>query len=177
MDIDKYIESMHPKSEKERKKLRKILSGYGVFDISHDVREIIVPKGYNIPFRGNLYNWSILMHTTKVDVKRNKTGNGYVPVVDEYGKLWVRIHNRDSAHDNDDDEVFFPVEDEIEADKLYDKVGPNILGYFGYSPYDKMLRPHFRFNDGPYLYFQTNDLTLSRDEMFDLLVESNVIYR
>ena len=49
-----YIDSMHPSSEKERKKLRKLLKEFWVTDKDNGIREIRVPKRCNIPFLGNL---------------------------------------------------------------------------------------------------------------------------
>jgi len=171
MDIDKYIESMHPSSEKERKKLRKILGGYYVHDHECGIRDIRVPKGFHIPFRGNLYGWSELMRTTTVKVFKY----GARLVVDEYGLLWLRIHFHDAPHD-DDPEVFFPVENADEAEAIFDKEGPFAAAkYFFKSLDDGLIVPHFRYNDGPVLYFATNDLSLSRDKMFDLLVTSNIL--
>ncbi len=171
MDIDKYIESMHPSSEKERRMFKKILGGYHIYDHECGIREICVPKGYVIPFRGNLYGWGELMRTTTVKVSEY----GARLVEDEYGLLWLRIHYHDSAHD-DDPEVFFPVENADEAEAIYDKEGSYAaLKYFWNSLDDGLRVPHFRYNDAPYLYFATNDLSLSKDEMFDLLVTSNVI--
>lgn len=172
MDIDKYIESMHPASEKERVKLKKILRNYYVYDHEYGVREIRVRKGYYIPFRGNLYGWHELMYTATVKVFKYASKL----VVDEYGLLWLRIHYHDTQHD-DDPEVFFPVENADEAEALFDKEGPYAAAkYIWNSLDDGLVVPHFRYNDGPYLYFVTDDLSLSRDDMFDLLVTSNVLH-
>lgn len=176
MDIDRYIESMHPSSEKERKKLKKILCGYVVHNIGGGVREIRVPKGFYIPFRGNLYSWLDLMHAVMRKTFYSGFWNRAGLVEDEYGLLWLRIHRHDSAHD-DDLEVFFPVKDANEAAFLYDKEGSQIARYFWNDPSEGLVIPHFRFNDSPYLYLVTNDLSCSKEEMFDQLVINNVIYQ
>ena len=169
MDIDKYIESIHPSTEKERKKLRKILNGFGVWDKGKGIREIRVPKRCHIPFRGNLYSWNDLMNTVMVETYSKGLNEKGGLVEDEFGLLWLRIHKHCSAYD-DDLQVFFPIEDVKDAEFLYDKEGPRIIKYFEDFTGDGLVIPHFRFNDAPYLYLVTNDLTLSKVEMFDQLV-------
>lgn len=171
MNIDKYIESMHLPTERDRKKMKKILRDFYVHDWESGIREIIVPKGCRIPYRGNLYGWEELMRTSTMKVFEL----GARLVIDEYGLLWLRIHRHDSAHD-DDPEVFFPVENADEAETIFDKEGPFApLKYFFYGLEDLTV-PHFRYNDGPYLYFATKDLTLSEEEMLDRLVVSNILF-
>ena len=169
MDLDKYIDSMHPASEKERKKLKKILCGYRVYDDEDGVRTICVPKGFNIPFRDHLYSWDDLKIMAEKKRYYDRPHDQAMLVEDEYGLLWLKIHRHDSAYD-DDLFVFFPVEDDKEAYNLYEFELRDILKYFWPHPEDKLVIPHFRFNDGPLLYLATRDLTLSREEMFDLLV-------
>ena len=172
--LDVYIDSMHPSSEKERKKLNKLLKEFWVIDKDNGIREIRVPKRCNIPFRGNLYCWSDLMDMDMQETYYRGIRDEAGLVVDGYGLLWLRIHNHDSAYD-DDPEVFFPVEDANEAAFLYDKEGPYISKYFWNDPDDVLVVPHFRFNDAPYLYLVTNDLALSKDEVFDQLVVCNAL--
>lgn len=161
---------MHLPTEKDQKKMKKILRDFYVHDRESGIREIIIPKGYHIPYRGNLYGWEELMRTSTVKVFEL----GARLVMDEYGLLWLRIHYHDAPHD-DDPEVFFPVENADEAEALFDKEGPYAAAkYFWKSLEDGLIVPHFRYNDGPNLYFATKDLSLSRDEIFDLLVANNV---
>lgn len=175
MDLDKYIDSMHPATDKERKKLKKILSGYSVHDNEKGIRKIRVPKDYGIPFRDNLYNWHDLMSMAEKKTFYESVHDHAALVEDEHKLPWLKIHNYFSPYE-DDLYVFFPVEDEKEANNIYDFELRHIHKYFWPKPEDKLVIPHFRFNDSDYLYFVTKDLTLSEDEMFDLLVASNVIY-
>ncbi len=169
MNIDKYIESMKLPTIKERKKLKKILAELYIHDRESGIREIIVHKGCHIPFRGNLYGWEELLRTSIVKTFEM----GAWLVIDEYGLLWLRIHRHDSAHD-DDPEVFFPVENADEAETIFDKEGPFAAAKYFFYGLEDLTVPHFRYNDGPYLYFATKDLTLSEEEMLDRLVACNV---
>jgi hypothetical protein len=169
MNTAEYIESMNLPTTKEFKKIKKMLSKLHIHDWESGIREIIVPKGFNIPFRGNLYGWEELMHTSTV-----KTFEiGAWLVIDDYGQLWLRIHRHDSQHD-DDPEVFFPVENADEAEAIFDKEGPFAAAKYFVHSLEDLSVPHFRYNDGPYLYFATKDLTLSEEEMFDRLVACNI---
>ena len=174
MDIEKYIDSMHPTSEKERKKLKKILCEYYVYDNKSGIREIRVPKGYYIPFREHLYSWNELIHAAVLKPYNKSFRSGAGLDIDEYGMLWLRIHYHDSVYD-DDLHVCFPVEDANEAEFLYDMEGPNITKYFWNRLEEGLILPHFRFNDSPYFYLATKDLIISQEEIFDQLVTCNVI--
>ena len=178
MDINEYIEyidSMHPATEKERKKLQNILRGYSVYDDNESgIREIHVPKGFYIPFRNNLYSWHDLMIMAEKKKYYERIHEQAALVEDEYGLLWLKIHCHDSAYD-DDLFVFFPVEDDKEAYNLYEFELRDIRKYFWDFPEDKLVIPHFRFNDGPLLYLVTDDRSISKEDMFDLLITSNVM--
>ncbi len=174
MDINKYIDSMHPATEKERKKLKKALCGLAVYDNNKGIREIHVPKEFYIPFRNNLYCWHDLMIMAEKKKYYERPHDQAALVEDEHGLLWLKIHSHYSPYD-DDFFVFFPVEDDKEAYNLYEFELRDIQKYFWSNSEDKLVIPHFRFNDGPLLYLATDDRSISEEDMFDLLVSSNVL--
>ena len=171
--IEAFVESMKPRTTKERKKLIRTISQVGVRN-EGDHYAIMVPKDLmGIPYEGDLYILPMLMHATPLKVYEKSYRRYAVFTQDERGRYWLRVTYDDSAYD-DYQQVFFPVINEREAEDIYAKVGTDTMPYF-WCDHDKMIVPHFRANEGTYLTLAVHTLPVSKDEMFAQVIENNVL--
>lgn len=171
--IEEFVESMNPRSSKERKKLTKTISQVSVRN-EGDHYVIMVPKDLmGIPYEGDLYILPMLMHATPLKVYEKSYRRYAAFTQDEKGRYWLRVAHDDSAYD-DYQQVFFPVRNECEAADIYARVGTDTMTYF-WCNHDKMIVPHFRANEGTYLTLAVHTLPVSKDEMFAQVIENNVL--
>lgn len=177
MDLDRYIDSIMPANDKERRRLRQRLQEFSVLDSGTGIRQLCVPLGCGIPFREHLYYRSLLMSTALVQSLYHTTHEQAAVTVDEHGLLWLTMHMHDSAYD-DDFWVYLPADSEDQAVEMYETSGININDLVRYVwQFDdwRWPVPRLQFNDGPWLYLVTNDLSLSLEEAFDQLVINNTL--
>jgi len=171
--IEEFVESMKPSNSKERKKLVKTISQVGVRNEGNHYA-IMVPKDImGIPYEGDLYILSMLMHATPLKVYEKSYRRYAAFTQDEKGRCWLRVAHDDSAYD-DYQQVFFPVRNECEAADIYARVGTDTMTYF-WCDHDERIVPHFRANEGTYLTLAVHTLPVSKDEMFAQVIENNVL--
>lgn len=171
--IEEFVDSMMPRNAKEKKKLMNIVRQVNVYT-EGDHYVVRVPKDLmGIPYEGWWYSLPMLMHAVPLKVYEKSFRRFAAYTKDEYGRLWLRTTHDDSAYD-DYQQVFFPVKGEWEADNIYAQVGTNTMTYF-WGCDDEMIVPHFRANEGPYLYMAMKSLPMSRDEMFAYVIDNNVL--
>ena len=171
--IEEFVDSMKPRNAKERKKLINTISHVGIRREGEHYL-IMVPKGLmGIPYEGDLYTLPMLMHATPLKVYEKSYRRYAAFTQDEYGRYWLRVTHDDSAYD-DYQQVFFPVKNEHEAADIYATVGTDTMTYFWWN-YDEMIVPHFRANEGTYLYLALKDIQMSQEEMFAYVIENNVL--
>lgn len=173
MNLEELIESTHPKSDKERRRMNKILSQVSVSDIN-DIRSIVVPKYcMGAIHDDNWYCWNTLREAQVVE-EYEKTGRSYAACVkDCYGKYWYKIELDDNVYD-DYFMVYISVKNEAEAETLFRSSETKADAYF-FGTNERMLYPHIRSNISDYMWLETTDVKLTCDEYLVKLVENNIL--
>ena len=150
MDLDRYIDSIMPANDKERRRLRQRLQEFSVLDSGTGIRQLCVPLGCGIPFREHLYYRSLLMSTAPVQSLFHTTHEQATVTVDEHGLLWLTMHMHDSAYD-DDFWVYLPADSEDQAVEMYETSDINI---------NDLVRYVWQFDDWPATAVQRRALAL-----------------
>jgi len=173
INIEELVESIHPKTGRERRRITKILSQVSITDYK-GIRSVVVPKdSLGIIHDDNWYCWNTLRNAKVVEVYEKTRRDNKALVEDCYGKLWYNMDRDDNIYD-DFHMVYIRVQNENEAERLFDRKDLDTYSFFCIG-HDDLPNPHVRSCITDYMWYATDDLALTPDEYMLKLVENNVL--